>query len=155
MSNGVKTPEAEGKGSGTPDDPDIQKRKTNRLQKQAMENAKGATIADRLTRHAATQMVNLTFTDNEGDFIIELRSPTRKELDKLLKLQNALQDTEKQEKSSIELYTLLDDLCQDPSLDFDFWNEGNYSMEDFIQVFTKLFQEYTDQVEEVENFRQK
>lgn len=139
------------------DDPAIKKRRQQRQKKTAAENTAALSIADRLTRRAHAQIVELPYEDEDGKFSIEIRTPTRKELDNLLKLQKDLQNTKDpglQEKSGEELYQLLGELCQDPSLGYPFWKEGNYSMEDFIEIFTKLFQGYVDQIQEVQSFRE-
>lgn len=129
-------------------------RKTARKTKEAEETAAGRTIADRLTRRARTQTVDLSFEDEDGEFTIVLRTPTRKELDILIVLQGNLQTVDTQDAASKELYRMLDDLTIDPSLDYAYWKEGNYSMDDFIQIFSKLFAAIANQLQEVQTFRE-
>lgn len=138
----------------TGDDPEIGKRKTARKTKEAAEAAAGLTIADRLTRRARTQTVDLLFEDEDGEFTIVLKAPTRKELDVLIVLQLDLQKLDMQEAASEALFHMLDDLSIDESLDYAYWKEGDYSMDDFIQIFAKLFTAIADQVQEVQTFRE-
>lgn len=138
----------------TGDDPEIGKRKTARKTKEAAESAVGLTIADRLTRRARTQTVELPYEDEDGEFSIVLRTPTRKELDSLLVIQTNLQKVDTQDAAGEKLCYMLDDLAIDSSLNYAYWKEGDYSMDDFIQIFAKIYTAIADQVQEVQTFRE-
>ena len=138
----------------TGDDPEIGKRKTARKIKEAAETAAGLTIADRLTRRARTQTVELPYKDEDGEFSIVLRTPTRKELDMLLVIQTNLQKVDTQDAAGEKLCYMLDDLAIDSSLNYAYWKEGDYSMDDFIQIFAKIYTAIADQVQEVQTFRE-
>lgn len=137
----------------TKDDPAIDKRRKERLEKQAAQNAKGMTVADRLTRRAKQQITKVTLSDDLGEFIIELRQPTRKELDELLKFQREIQDPNKTEEASKELYGMLGKLCCDKSLDEQYWREGEYSLSDLMELINKLFEGFIERFKEVQSFR--
>lgn len=138
----------------TQDDPNITKRKTARKSKEAAETAAGLTIADRLTRRARTQTVELSYEDEDGEFSVVLRTPTRKELDMLLIIQTNLQKVGTQDAAGEKLCHMLDDLAIDSSLNYAYWKEGDYSMDDFIQIFAKIYTAIADQVQEVQTFRE-
>ena len=138
----------------TGDDPEIGQRKTARKVKEAEETSAGLTIADRLTRQASNQTVNLPYVDEDGEYAIVLKVPTRKEYDKILSLQADVQIAGKQDEASDELYHILDDLTVDPSLNYAYWKDGDYGMNALVDILAKLLTTLVDRVQEVQTFRE-
>ncbi len=136
------------------DDLELTKRRKERLAKQTEENIAGLSIADRLTRRAKQQTTKVMLSDDMGEFIIELRLPTRKELDELLKFQREIQDPEKTEEASQHLYRMLGSLCCDESLNEQYWAQGEYNMGDLLDIINKLFSGFVERFQEVQKFRQ-
>ena len=134
-------------------DPGIAKRRKTRQVKKAAETAAGLTIAERLTRRAKEQTVSLELSDHEGDFWIVMRQPTRAEMDDLQKLQLAIQDEDAQDDANDRLCVMLEALCLDDSLDYEFWMDGNYSMADMIEIIQKLFESLVARVKAAQSFR--
>ncbi len=137
----------------TQDDPGIAKRKHDRQVKTAAETAAGLTIADRLTRRAKARTVELPMQDEDGDFTITMRQPTRAEMDELQRMQIAIQKEDAQDEANDRLCVMLDHLCINGSLDYQFWMDGNYSMEDLIAIIQKLFESLVAQVKAAQSFR--
>ncbi len=138
----------------TKDDTAIAERRKERLAKQAADNVASMSIAERLTRRAKQQTTKVTMTDDLGEFIIELRQPTRKELDELLKFQKDIQNPEKETEASEKLYAMLGSLCCDDSLNAEYWAQGNYSLNDLMDIINKLFSRFVERFHEVQKFRQ-
>lgn len=137
------------------DDTTLENRRQERLKKEALENIKNMTIAERLMRRANQLTTSIIFSDDYGNFEIIMRQPTRKELDELLQFQKDIQKQEKQEEASNSLYFILGNLCTDKSLNYDFWKDGNYNLVDLMEMITKLFNNTAEKFKEVQNFRQK
>ena len=135
------------------DDPKIAERKRGRQVKQAAENAAGLTIAERLTRRAKEQTVELTLEDEGGEFGIEMRQPTRAEMETLQKTRDALKDEGTQNEANKHLCTMLEDLCLDDSLDYQFWMAGDYDMIDLIDIVDRLFESLVVRVKAAQTFR--
>lgn len=135
------------------DDPNIAKRRQGRQVKQAAENAAGLTIAERLTRRAKAQTVELMLEDEGGEFGIEMRQPTRAEMDDLQKMRAAIQEEGSQDEANDRLCRTLEDLCLDESLDYQFWMAGNYDMIDMIDIVNKLFESLVVRVKSAQSFR--
>ena len=137
----------------TVEDPEIAKRKGKRIKKKVAEDAAGLTIADRLTRRAKAQTVRLEMQDEDGDFAIVMQQPTRAEMDDLQKMQLAIQKEGTQEEANERLCVMLAHLCVAPSLDYQFWMAGDYSMEDLIAIVQKLFESLVERVKAAQSFR--
>ena len=137
------------------DDPKIAERKRGRQVKQVAENAAGLTIADRLTRRAKAQTVELSLKDEGGDFSISMRQPTRAEMEYLQKTRDEMTVESKQDEANERLSTKLGDLCIDDSLDYDFWMAGNYDMIDLMDLVDKLFESLVERVKAAQSFRNK
>ena len=137
----------------TVEDPEIAKRKGKRIAKKAAEDAAGLTIADRLTRRAKAQTVSLDLKDDDGEFSIVMRQPTRAEMDELNRLQEAIKEESTQDEANDRLCIMLDQLCIDGSLDYQFWMDGNYSMGDLIAIVQKLFESLVERVKAAQSFR--
>lgn len=135
------------------DDPKIAERRHGRQVKKAAENAAGLTIAERLTRRAKAQTVELLLEDEGGEFTIVMRQPTRAEMDELQRMQLAIQEEGTQDEANDRLCVLLDQLCIDGSLDYQFWMDGNYGMGDLIAIVQKLFESLVVQVKAAQTFR--
>lgn len=135
------------------DDVKITERKKERLAKQAVENASAMTIADRLTRRAMQQLTRIVLCDDLGEFVIDLRQPTRKELDELLKFQKDVQNPAKEAEASAKLYEILGCLCIDKSLNVEYWVRGDYSLSDLMDIINKLFSGFVERFQEVQKFR--
>ena len=137
----------------TQDDPKIAERKRGRQVKQAAEDAAGLTIAERLTRRAKAQTVELTLEDEGGEFGIEMRQPTRAEMDELQRMQLAIQEEGTQDEANKRLCMMLKDLCLDDSLNYQFWLAGDYDMIDMIDIINKLFESLVVRVKAAQTFR--
>ena len=135
------------------DDPKIAERKRGRQVTQEAETAAGLTIAERLTRRAKAQTVELMLEDEGGEFGIEMRQPTRAEMDDLQKMRAAIQEEGTQDEANDRLCSMLDDLCIDASLDFEFWMAGDYDMIDMIDIINKLFESLVVRVNAAQSFR--
>jgi hypothetical protein len=135
------------------DDPKIAERRRGRKVKQAAEDAAGLTIAERLTRRSKAQTVELTLDDEGGEFGIEMRQPTRAEMDDLQKMRAAIQEEGSQDEANERLCRTLEDLCLDESLDYQFWMAGDYDMIDMIDIVNKLFESLVVRVKAAQTFR--
>jgi hypothetical protein len=124
------------------------------MQEKTEANLKNLSIADRLTRRAVLQTTKVTLSDDLGEFTIELRQPTRRELDELLKFQREVQDPNKTEEASKQLYKTLGSLCCDESLNEQYWAEGDYNLNDLTDIINKLFTGFVERFQEVQKFRQ-
>ncbi len=136
-----------------PTNPDIERRRSERLAKDAAAHAEGLTVAERLTRRAKEQIVELKLTDEGGEFIICMRQPTRAEMESLQSTQEAIKNDSTYDEANDELCTMLAHLCTDESLTYEFWHEGAYSMADLIEIITKLFASLVGRVKAAQSFR--
>lgn len=134
-------------------DQELTKRRDDHIAKDQADAVVAMSIADRLTRRAKAQTVDLSLSDVVGDFIITLRQPTRKEMDELQELQKDIQDKNMQLEANRTLCEMLDSLCIDDSLNYDFWMAGNYSVTDLIIIIQKLFESLVEQVKTAQSFR--
>ena len=137
------------------DDPNIAERRQERQVTQAVETAAGLTIADRLTRRAKAQTVELSLKDEGGDFSISMRQPTRAEMEDLQRTRDELKTEGTQDEANKRLSAMLGDLCTDTSLDYEFWMAGNYGMTDLIDIVDKLFESIVERVKAAQSFRNK
>lgn len=135
------------------DDQTLTERRNKRLSEKAADDAAALTVAERLTRRAKSKTVNLTLSDADGDFVIDMRQPTRKELDELLKYQTAIQKPDEQEDANEKMCLMIGDLCTDESLNAEFWGGGDYAIDDLVTIIQKLFEGFVKVVKEAESFR--
>lgn len=135
------------------DSPGIEERRQNRQAKEAEEQAIGLTIAERLTRRAKAQTVELVMQDEDGDFAITMRQPTRAEMEDMQKMQELIMQESTQDEANDQLCATLSDLCIDDSLNYEFWRGGNYSMNDLMDIVNKLFESIVVRVKEARSFR--
>jgi len=136
------------------EDPKINERKKIRTSKKEVSVAVDMTIADRLTRRARQQTIRINMSDNLGDFDIEIQQPTRQQLDDLLKFQLDIQNPDKQVEANKKLYAILGTICIDESLDSDYWEAGDYSVNDLIDIIDRLFETFLQRFRDVQSFRQ-
>lgn len=135
------------------DNKGLNERRQNRLMTKAAEDAAGLTIAERLTRRAKAQTAELPMQDEDGDFSIIMRQPTRAEMEELQRLHAGIQDEAAQDGANERMCEVLGDLCIDDSLDMAFWQDGDYSMIDLFAVVQKLFEVLVEQVKAAQSFR--
>ena len=117
------------------------------------ETAAGLTIADRLTRRAKAQTVELAMSDEDGEFKIIMRQPTRAEMEEMQRMQELITQEDTYDEANDTLCGTLSDLCLDDSLDYEFWQNGNYSMSDLMDVVNKLFESIAVRVKAAQSFR--
>lgn len=129
-----------------------QRRKKKNVDK-AVATAKGISIADRLTRRGKEKIVSIPMSDEGGEYAIICRQPTRAEMDIILQLQQKLQAAETQDEANAQLADMLADLCEDESLDIDFWLAGHYSLGDLFAIIGGMFAAIADEVKTAQGFR--
>lgn len=134
-------------------DPGIAKRVSDRHNQEQVDVAVGLSVAERLTRRAKSKTIELTLSDSEGDFVIKLHNPTRKELDKLLKYQTAIQNPDEQVAANEHLCGMLGKLCIDDSLNSVYWLNADYDLDDLVVLIQKLFENFVKIIKEAESFR--
>jgi hypothetical protein len=132
---------------------ELTRKHRERQVKNAADDAVGLTVAERLTRRAKAQTVELPMMDEDGDFSIIMRQPTRAEMEELQRLQAGIQDESAQDDANERMCEVLGDLCIDDSLDTEFWQDGDYSMIDLFAVVQKLFEVLVEQVKAAQSFR--
>ena len=135
-------------------DSELTGRKEQRIVTEQADAAVAMSVADRLTRRAKVQTVQISLEDDLGEFIIEMQQPMRREMDELQELQTQIQNENSQVKANESLCLILGKLSIDDSLDYDFWLAGNYNMNDLISIIQKLFESLVEQVKAAQSFRQ-
>ena len=131
------------------DDPEIKKRKQQRKEKQAVENAAAATIADKLTNRAKTQIVDVPMQDEAGNFDIPMHIPSMGDTYDLTQFENMMQDQEGRERMA----TMMTDLSVDPSMDYNFWLNGSIGLLDLRLLIEGLTSASLQRMKEVKSFR--
>ena len=131
------------------DDPDIKKRKQERQQKKAAENVAAATVADRLTNRAKTQIVNVPMQDDAGNFDIPMHIPSVGDTYDLTQFEDMMQDQEGRERMA----TMMTDLSVDPSMDYNFWLNGSIGLLDLRLLIEGLTSASLQRMKEVKSFR--
>lgn len=145
------------------DDPKIAERRQKRQVKKAAEDAAGLTIAERLTRASKDDRINISMTDEDGEFVLEMREPLSSER---IKLRNTVigfegRSAQDQEKAESEFAELLADFCVDESLNVDFWINGDYTPSKMKQIIVELMGTSEKQIQkakeiiEAQSFRNK
>lgn len=140
------------KNEGT--DGGITKRKAARTAKQAAENAAAATIADRLTNRAKTQIVDVPMKgefNGAGDFNIPMQVPSVGVTYELAQFEELMKD----EEGRVKMATMMADLSTDPSMDYDFWYNGSIGLVDLRLLIEGLTTAALKRMEEVRSFRKK
>ena len=135
-------------------DSELTGRKEQRIVTEQADAAVAMSVADRLTRRAKVQTVQISLEDDLGEFIIEMQQPMRREMDELQKLQTQIQNEKTQVKANKSLCQILGKLSIDDSLDYEFWMTGAYNMNDLISIIQKLFESLVEQVKAAQSFRQ-
>jgi hypothetical protein len=122
------------------DDPKIAERRHGRQVKQAVEDAVGLTIAERLTRAAKNDRISIPMTDEDGDFVLEMREPFISERKTIQKMLNGIKDNtiKQQEQAEEDLANLLAKYSIDPSLDVDFWVRADFTPSKFQSILLHL-----------------
>jgi hypothetical protein len=139
-------------------DPAIHQRRAERLKQIAAQDAQNLTIAQRLTKRALERELEIPMTDSAGEFFIKLHIPTRDEFDQILALMPLIGNKAAPKealKAVDEFYRLLEVLCVDKSLNYEFWKEGAYDTTDFFAVLMKLMEDLTKLRGEAQSFRPK
>ena len=129
-----------------------QRRKKKNADK-AVETAKSLSIADRLTRRGKEKTVSIDMSDEAGDYAIVCRQPSRTEMDFIIRLQHEMQSADTQVKANAQLSEMLADLCEDESLDVEFWLAGNYALGDLVAIVGRMFAAIADEVKTAQSFR--
>lgn len=148
-------------GNGQIEDPELNARLAARTAQNAQDRAEGLTTAQRLSRRAKSQTLNIPFEDDLGTFDLEIRIPTSAELDELMGLQKKVgeaskaQDPVEVDRISEELYKKMADLCTDPSLTAEFFKGGDFLGSDFGQIIKEIFIEEERRISNVSSFRKK
>lgn len=118
-------------------------------------------VAQRLTRRALKDTITIPLTDDLGEFEIEVRIPLTSELDKILGSQAAIStsvtagDQEATKAAQDQLFRALAEICVDPSLDYEFWKSGAFSVTDMGQILKEVAQEVNARAESTKSFRKK
>ena len=143
------------KGSKQVEDKDLEKRRKNRQRDLARKQKKDLTIADRLTLSALERIRDVPFEDSHGEFIVKMHAPLRSEFDEVVRLQEELKsgDTKRMETASDIFFRMLDALCVDDSLNYEFWKNGAYDPMDMIRLMDALTSEMIEKVAEAQSFR--
>lgn len=134
------------------DDPGIAERRQGRQVKKAAEDAAGLTIADRLTRRAQEQSIAVTLPDDNGDIVIEMQIPSWGAVCELTQMESMMATR----KGHIRIAEIMDDLCQTPGLDIEFWKSGAIGLLDMrllIEGLTSESLKSTQRVKEAQTFR--
>ena len=131
------------------DDPKIAKRKNDREEKTAAENAAAATIADRLTNRAHSQIVNVTMQDEAGNIEIPMRIPSLGETYALTQIEAMMNDQQGRE----DLAATMSNLSIDPSMDYKFWLNGSIGLVDFRLIIEGLTDASVKRMQDARSFR--
>ena len=135
-------------------------RKFSAKMKSKIEDAKEhMSIADRLTRRAKTQTIFVPFSDDLGEFEIELRLPTAAEQDRMVELDHLMKegvnDEEKIKAATEEIYKTMAALAVDPALDYVFFKSGSFLGSDLGIMIKAVMQADQDRLKATVNFRKK
>ena len=145
------------KGSKQVEDNALEKKRKNRLRDFTRKQKSDLTIADRLTLSALERIRPVPFEDRHGEFIVKMHAPLRSEFDEVMRLQEELKsgDPKRMEKASDSFFRMLDALCVDDSLNYEFWKNGAYDPMDMIRLMDALTSEMVEKVAEAQSFLDK
>jgi hypothetical protein len=87
--------------------------------------------------------------DENGDFDIPMHLPTWGETCELTQIETMMVDM----KGRKHMATIMDDLCVDPSLNYDFWLNGSIGLVDMRLLIEGLTTAATKRTKEVQSFR--
>lgn len=137
------------------EDPDLEKKRKNRLRNLKRKEIKELTIAERLTLSALERFINVPFKDSHGEFTVKMHMPLRDEYDEIVRLEGELKskDAERMEKASASLFKAFASLCVDNSLNYEFWESGAYDPMDMLQLMAAVTSEMAEKVQEAQSFR--
>lgn len=141
----------------TKEDPNLEKRRKERLRKLARKQVNELSIAERLTLRALERVVAVPFKDRHGKFAVKMHVPLRNEFDEIVRLQEELKSKEVKriEKASDTFFRTIASLCIDDSLDYEFWKNGAYDAMDMIRLIEGITSEMAEKVQESQSFRKK
>lgn len=144
-------------GPGQIDNPDLSAKLQAKAQEKAQAQADGLTIAQRLTRRSRTETIFIPFTDDLGEFFVEVRLPTSAELDGLMQFEKTI-SAKKDDPGAVDaaselLYQQLADLTTDPSLDKEFFRSGGFLASDLSQIIKEIMLEEEKRITRVSSFR--
>ena len=131
------------------DDLGIDARKKARKAKEVAEVSTGLTIAARLTNNAKLQTVDVKMQDDNGDFNIPMHLPSWGETCELTQIETMMVNM----KGRKRLAELMEGLCVDPSLDYNFWFGGSIGLIDMRLLIEGLTTAATERIKEVKSFR--
>ncbi len=144
------------------DDPEIVARMKAHREAQRKASLEGMTVAQRLMRAAALRTTTIYIPDDTEEGIgIEIYTPTRADLDTLLRLSAEARaaglggDGDLERQIADKLYQMFAGFCVDPSLDVEFWRQGNYSMGDLMALQDALIETTLELRGEARKFRAK
>lgn len=146
---------------GQVEDPSLSQRFEEKHTEIMQSKADQMTVAERLTRRALTDTIRVPFSDDLGEFEIEIRMPPSRELDKFLELQKDIQnavgagDQEKADTLTAALYSQMEGLTTDPSLTAEYFKDGDFLASDFGQIIKEIMMEEKERTVAASSFRQK
>jgi len=141
----------------TKEDANLEKRRNTRLKKLARKEKGELTIAERLTLRGLERTVAVPFEDRHGKFAVKMHVPLRYEYDEIVRLQEELKSgvSERMEKAGVVFFKIITSLCVDDSLNYEFWQNGDYDAMDMIRLIEGMTSEMTEKVQEAQSFRTK
>ena len=139
------------------DDFDLERRRRKREKDLAHKKVGALTIAERLTLRAYDRVEPVLFKDRHGEFNVDMHTPLRREYDAIVELQDEMKsgDSKRIEGASDTFFHMLDFLCVDKSLNYEFWKNGEYDPTDLIAIIEGLTAAMTKKVIEAQSFRKK
>ena len=139
------------------EDPNLEKRRKDRLRDLARKQVKELSIAERLTLSALERVINIPFKDSHGEFTVKMHVPLRNEFDEIVRLQEEIKsgNDKRIEKASDTFFRIIASLCIDDSLNYEYWKDGAYDAMDMIHLVECLTSEMAKKVQEAQSFRKK
>ena len=131
------------------DDSEIGARMLARKVKEEAEVSTGLTIAARLTNNAKLQTVDIKMKDGAGDFNIPMHLPSWGETCELTQIETMMVNM----KGRKRMAELMEGLCVDPSLDYNFWLDGSIGLIDMRLLIEGLTTAASERIKEVKSFR--
>lgn len=138
----------------TIDDAEITERKHKRHAKESAEAVIGLSIADRLTRRAKAQIVTVALpADEDGVIQIKMQLPSWGLTCELAQMETLMGTPE----GYLRIADVMNELCQTPGLDIEFWKSGVIGLADMRQLLEGLTSEsvkLAQRVNEAQSFRE-
>lgn len=142
--------------SGSVEDPSLSSRLHQKQSQLASDAIADMTIADRLTRRALNQRIVINLGDEDDPIDVEIRIPVSAELDVLVSGKDRLEQAttpEEREAVTLELISVLADICVDESLDVDYWQSGMFSIEIMTLITNAACVDAAERVTAARDFR--